>query len=484
VNNETNRGLLAALFLLVGATPDAFAQSAIGANVAATCVANSGDGQTATVGTSVAIPPSVIVRDARGIPMAGVSVSFAVVEGGGRVVGVSSVTTSASGIAAVTGWTLGLATGRNELEATAAGLGSAPVTFKARGTAGAISANRSTLTAASGTASTGASVILKATARDAYNNPVLGLRVIFVTTSSGATFRQPSSPTDTDGVAVGALSATAPGPKTVWAYVGGTYIRQTATVLVGPAIVDTDRSTLAATPESIQAGAGTSSSTIRVTARDAGGNAIGGMTVVLAVTGAGNTLTQPSSPTNASGIATGTLSATIAGPRTVSAQIDGVTIRKTATVLVRSGTVSPGRSTVAAWPAKIRAGSGKVTITVTARDASGNPISGATVLLKATGTANTLTQPAGATDANGVATGILSSTEGGPKVVSATIADTPIQETATITATEGSFPWALAVLGVVGAGAGAAILLSGHGSGGTSGSPGSGGTIVVGIPNP
>src|SRR5439155_14807172 len=39
---------------------------------------NAGNGQTATAGTAVPIPPSVIVRDANGNPVAGVGVTFAV----------------------------------------------------------------------------------------------------------------------------------------------------------------------------------------------------------------------------------------------------------------------------------------------------------------------------------------------------------------------------------------------------------------------
>src|SRR6185437_10818370 len=94
---------------------------------------------------------------------------------------------------------------------------------------------------------------------------------------------------------------------------------------------------------------------------------------------------------------------------------------QTATVVVNAGAVSAAQSTVTAT-SPIVAGSGTSTITVTARDASGNPIQGATVVLAATPTAgNTLTQPIGTTDASGIATGSLASTAAGSKTVSATI---------------------------------------------------------------
>ena len=101
------------------------------------------------------------------------------------------------------------------------------------------------------------------------------------------------------------------------------------------------------------------------------------------------------------------------------------------------GGVSVALSTVSASAGSITAGSGTSTITVTAKDANGNAISGATVVLAATGTGNTLTQPAAVTDANGVATGSLASTVAGAKTVSAKINGTSITQTATVTVTPG-----------------------------------------------
>jgi len=99
---------------------------------------SAGDGQSATVGTAVAAPPSVLVTDALGNPVSGVSVTFAVTAGGGSGAGLSA-TTNASGIAAVGSWTLGTAVGANTLTATATGLSGSPVTFTATATAGAAS---------------------------------------------------------------------------------------------------------------------------------------------------------------------------------------------------------------------------------------------------------------------------------------------------------------------------------------------------------
>jgi Big-like domain-containing protein len=77
------------------------------------------DGQHAPAGTAVPIPPSVIIADAYGNPIAGVPVTFAVGLGGGSVTG-ANATTDAKGIATVGSWTLG-SVGTNTLIATAPG---------------------------------------------------------------------------------------------------------------------------------------------------------------------------------------------------------------------------------------------------------------------------------------------------------------------------------------------------------------------------
>jgi protocatechuate 3,4-dioxygenase beta subunit len=197
--------------------------------------------------------------------------------------------------------------------------------------------------------------------------------------------------------------------------------------------VDAAQSTVAAAPNSIEAGSGTA--TITVTVKDASGNPISGATVLLAATGGGNTLTQPGGPTDANGVATGILRSTAAGTKTISAMANGTALTQTAQVTVTPGPVSASASTVTAAPGSITAGSGTSTITVTVKDANGNPISDASVVLTATGSGSTLTQPAGPTNASGVATGTLSSTVAGTETVSATANGTALTQTATITVT-------------------------------------------------
>ena len=202
-----------------------------------------------------------------------------------------------------------------------------------------------------------------------------------------------------------------------------------------PPPVSAALSTVTADPASIRASSG--SSTITVTVKDESDAPISGATVVLSATGDGNTLTQPIGPTNTSGVATGTLSSTIAEVKTVSASANGTAITQTAAVEVTPPpAVSAAQSTVTADPTSIPATAGSSTITVTVMDESGAPMSGVTVELSATGDGNTLTQPAASTNASGVATGSLASTVPGIKTISATADGTVITQTAAVEVTD------------------------------------------------
>ena len=167
-------------------------------------------------------------------------------------------------------------------------------------------------------------------------------------------------------------------------------------------------------PSSVAAGA-TMSPPVAVTVQDAQGNvatAASG-TVSLALTAPGGALLAGAGPaTVSSGVATFSgLSVNKAGTYTVTptTTVAGVaTLPASGSFAVTAGTVSAAQSAVAAAPLSIAAGGAGSTITVTARDANGNPVGGATVVLAATGTGNTLTQPVGTTNASGVATGTLS----------------------------------------------------------------------------
>jgi adhesin/invasin len=155
--------------------------------------------QTAPANSNVADPPSVVVRDAGGVPVPGVVVTFTVVTGGGTVVG-SPVTTNGTGIATLASWKLGAIAGPNSVRASATGL--PQVTFNAIGTAGAAAAV-AIHAGDNQTAVQGTTVATQPTVRvtDAGGNPVAGAVVTFLVTSGGGTATGVTQITDALGLA-------------------------------------------------------------------------------------------------------------------------------------------------------------------------------------------------------------------------------------------------------------------------------------------
>ena len=96
----------------------------------AVLAASAGEGQSAAVGGSVATAPAVLLSDAAGHPLPGVSVTFSVASGGGTVTGATPLT-DANGIATLGGWILGLLPGPNTLTVSRSGV--PPLTLHATG---------------------------------------------------------------------------------------------------------------------------------------------------------------------------------------------------------------------------------------------------------------------------------------------------------------------------------------------------------------
>jgi len=93
--------------------------------------------QIGKIGTAAPKPPQVKLTSATEVPMAGITVTFKVVSGGGSVTGGTQVT-DPNGIATVGSWILGTTPGANTLTATATmvpgtGATNNPITFTATG---------------------------------------------------------------------------------------------------------------------------------------------------------------------------------------------------------------------------------------------------------------------------------------------------------------------------------------------------------------
>ena len=131
-----------------------------------------GNNQVDTVGRTLPVPLSVRVADQFNNPVAGVSIGWTVLDGGGSVSPGSS-TTNASGIATAS-WTLGtVMTPTDSIQLVQATGVASPLTFTAITVPGPVSGQQTTVTAAPGTitASSGSSTsTITVTVRDQYGN--------------------------------------------------------------------------------------------------------------------------------------------------------------------------------------------------------------------------------------------------------------------------------------------------------------------------
>ena len=364
------------------------------AGAASTMSASGGQNQTAAAGSAVATAPSVVVRDARGNAVAGVAVTFTVGSGGGTVVG-GTATTNASGIAAVTSWTLGGSGGTQSLIARSTSL--PDVTFNATATAGA--AARMTGFSSQSQSGIVAGAALTASQRpavrvtDAEGNPVTGASVTFRVAGNGSSGYLTASDTvatavsNVNGIAtVGAWTMPAlSGTSTAIASISGVGDTVTFTVTTTAGAVSLLRIT-AGGLSTLSTTAGATASTITITALDANNNTVtsygGAKNLTFSGATAAPNTTVPTvdgvnfstatSITFTNGVATGAMRLYLAETATISVT-DGTYTSGTGvlTATVAAAAASATTSTLAigtTTPAQ----SATTTVTVTVKDVYGN----------------------------------------------------------------------------------------------------------------
>ncbi len=173
---------------------------ATGTLAPATQVLNSaGDGQTQTVDTPTATRPTVRVLNASGGAVAGVVVTFSVIEGGGTLTG-AVATTDVNGYASPTAWRMGTRVGRQSVIADSPGLPS--VVFTATASPGA-PYSVTPLSWSGGYVTAGERLPEAPLVRvvDQYLNIVPGTAVSFVVTAGDGTVGSATVTTDNNGQA-------------------------------------------------------------------------------------------------------------------------------------------------------------------------------------------------------------------------------------------------------------------------------------------
>jgi adhesin/invasin len=296
---------------------------------------------TAINGAALATAPVIQLVDPADAPAEQAGIFVTVTTSDGVLTGTTEAATDASGRATFDGLTITGLVGAKTLTFAAPDLASATSTPIALAAGPASTLQAISSLAQTADAGTAVADPPKAQVADVSGNPVAGVDVLFVASTGGTIVPAGTIATNPAGIAqltswtlrpqAGSNTVTASAPGLT-----GSPLVFTATGTATTPTVSPTLSTIAASPTAFVAGG---SATISVTALDAGGNPVPGATVVLAATGGGG-LTQPSSPTSSTGVATGTLSSTISGARVISATVDGVPLNHTVTV-----TVNPGPAT-------------------------------------------------------------------------------------------------------------------------------------------
>jgi adhesin/invasin len=369
----------------------------------ASMVVSAGAGQSAVVGTAVAIRPAVVVRDANGNAVSGVAVAFSVTAGGGSVSGAAQ-TTDAAGLARVGGWTLGTVVGTNTLEAAVAGL--SPAAFSATALVGApavmaVSAGNNQ----SATVGTAVAIAPSVRVADQYDNPVGGVSVSFVVTGGGGSVTGGSAVTNSSGVAaVGSWTlGTAVGANTLTAAASGLNdVTFTATGLVGAA------ASVAVSAGDNQAAQVATEVTVApaVVVRDQYGNPVSGVDVTFAVASGGGVISGPATvATGSAGVAAvgGWTLGNAPGVNTLAATAAGVAAGVSFSATATAG--PPSAVNVAAGDGQSATVGTAVAVKPKVRvlDALGNPLAGQTVTFSVVSGGGSVTAPSQSTDADGFA---------------------------------------------------------------------------------
>ena len=411
------------------------------AGAASSVIALTATSQTAAVGASVTAP-SVRVRDAQSNPVSGVNVTFTLTanQGTGQINGGAGpivVATDASGTASLTAWTLGNTAGTNTITA---GTVVGTITFNATGTSSG-AANIAVNGAPSTSATVGTSVASPPSVRvtDGSGNAVVGASVVFTLTASGGTGGA-IAPVSAASVTTNASGIATLTSWTLGQTAGTNNNTVTATTSGVATTLTFDASGTAGAAQNIIANSALSQSAVagsNVTAppsvrvRDSFNNPVNGVAVTFTV-GSGGGSSNPASGSTVSTDVTGTATltswtlGTAAGSNSVTANVTGLagtplTFSATGTVAVTSGAQS---TVVRSGPNNVVAdGSASSQITVTLRDANGNPVAGKSVSLDDAGDPSTISPASAASDANGQVTFNVTNTSAGTVTYTATATD-------------------------------------------------------------
>ncbi|MBM4381352.1 MAG: Ig-like domain-containing protein, partial [Deltaproteobacteria bacterium] len=259
------------------------------------------------------------------------------------------------------------------------------------------------------TVAAGGSADLTLSVRDEWGTPVPDVPVSFEVSGPPCTLGADGGTTLAGGVLTVALSAELAGRRTVTAAAAGRYAQAEVSFLPGEWVDAGSR--LQLSPAALAVG---QSAALTVELLDAFGNPLPDVAVGLAVSGSGNTLGTSTGKTGPAGRFSTTLASTVAGPKTVTATVAGRSL--SADVVFHAGPPASLHTGASVLPGVVGPGEETV-LTVTVRDAWGNPAPGEPVSLAMSGSDNVLSPASGNTAPDGTFTASLSSTRAERKAV-------------------------------------------------------------------
>ena len=385
---------------------------------------------------------TLTARDAAGNQetAGGLTVLFSL--GAGAATGsFSAVTDNGDGTYTATFTANGL--GSNTIAAT---IGGNPVTSTAPTITVTPSVSQSTISVSPATIMSGVAdaATVTLTARDAAGNQATtgGDTVVFSLGAGAATGTFSAVTDNGDGTYTATFTGILGGTNTITATIDGHALTSVApTITVTPGAVDLAQTTVAVSPSSVESGVA-NAATITLTARDAAGNqeTTGGGTVVFSLGAGAGGGTFGAVTDNGDGTYTAKFTGSTLGTNTITATFDGNPVTSVAPVITVTPSLS--QSTVSVSPASIVSGvANAATITLVARDASGNQATtgGLTVVFSlgagtATGTLNAVTD-----NGDGTYTATFTGIIAGTNTIIATIDGSALTSPApTVTVTPGA----------------------------------------------
>ncbi|MDL0868684.1 inverse autotransporter adhesin Ilp [Yersinia pestis] len=246
---------------------------------------------------------------------------------------------------------------------------------------------------------------------DANGNPITGAAVVF-SSANGATILSSTMNTGVNGVASTLLTHTVAGTSNVVATVDTVNANIDTTFVAGAVATIT-----LTTPVNGAVADGANSNSVQAVVSDSDGNPVTGAAVVFSSANATAQITTVIGTTGADGIATATLTNTVAGTSNVVATIDTVNANiDTAFVAGAVATIT----LTAPVNGAVADGADTNQVDALVEDANGNPITGAAVVFSSANGATILSSTMN-TGVNGVASTFLTHTVAGTSNVVATI---------------------------------------------------------------